>query len=455
MATAKKAAAIVAPVKAKKTEGTPLTPKLKKKLLDSTGLDCETEEEARTKMVAILAKSDINDVQGDSLEDIIDMVSAFPATEEEEEAIAAPVPKKKIVKVALPLEEVDEEQEAVDVERDTVEEEEEEAVPQPKAKKVAASPAKKKKVFVLEESTDATEEEETEELVEEVKAKGLAAGTAKKVGKKVAKKTDSERTHKLLGTHWETLDEAAKLKAVKPLRKFLPEKQFRIDFLTRSIICKYFGATSEHNIFKYHLLRLLPDGKLEGIFVSHRFKTPAEFAAYLPPAEEREGLKLNQGESCSYIHPFHIDAVIALFEETDFIKDSIAAATTTDSRMAANHKKLQAQMEGKKAATPAPAKKTGTAVAAKGKKVVEAVVEEEEATEEEEVPAPVKKVTAKIVPTAKPTAVVKGKKVVAPVEEEEAEEAEAEETPVPVKKATASVAKKAPVKAAAAPAKKK
>jgi hypothetical protein len=397
MATAKKTVGKkTAPVEEEES-GTPVTAKVAKQLAEIY-IEAETEEEAKEKLVAILAKGGINDVENDSLQDLIVMVAAFPAEEPTDEEEEAPAPVKKGVKgKKAPVVEEPEEEEA---EEEATDEEEEEDVDAPPVKKVMtkAKAAKAK-------AAPAEEEEDIEELVDEVETKKLTTGTKAKPPKAAKKeKAESARAHKLLGRKWATLTDVEKAKALKPLKKFLPEAEYRIDYLQDSIICKYLGETNEHNIFKYHLLRLLDDGKLEGIFVTHRFKEPAEFTEYLP--EDLTGLTLKKGESCSYIHPFHLDMVIELFSTTTFLKDSVDLATKVDGRMAANHKKLQTQMEGKDKGKAAPAP------AAKGKKTPPPPVEEEEEeveTEEEEEaeevvapPKAAKKVTAT---TAKPAPV--------------------------------------------------
>jgi hypothetical protein len=396
--TAKPAAAKKAAPTAAKPAGTPLNAKLIKRLKDEANIDVTTEEEALEKITAILAENEIVDLENYGLADLVDMVSAFPQTNGEEEAEEV-APKKPTAKKGTVKKAPEPEEEEETTEEAT--EEEEEVVAPPK--KVSKTKAKQHV------------EEETEELVEEVETKGLTTGS-KKGAKKSSPKKESTRVRKLQGRHWETLTDAEKSEAVKPLKKYLPEKSFRIVFLQRSFIVKYLGKTSEHNIFKLHLLRLLDDGKLEGIFVTHRFKTPAEFMEYLP--EDLGNMKLNKGASCSYIHPFHLDQVIELLKDTDFLKESIARAQKQDVKMADNLKKLNTQIESKGTTKGTP---VSTVKGKKAPKVVEVEAEEEEAVEEEiaeeeeeETPPPPKVASKKPAPAAAKAPAAPAKKAATP-----------------------------------------
>lgn len=406
MATASKKAAVKeTPVKSKKSVGTELSAKNITRL-KAMGISVTTEEEAKEKLLAIFKKNGLDEMGNDPIADLIEMAEAFPESGEDEpeeaEEMVEEKPKEakggKKVKKSEPDPEPEEDvEEELEPEEEAVEEQEEVVEEKPKKKA-----GKDKKV-----SKTKTEEadEEADALVEEVEEKDLKVPKKRQappVSDKKAKKK-STRVRKLQGRHWEDLTLAEKDKAVKPLRKVLPESQYRFEYLTKSVVVKYIGKTNEHNIFKYHLLRLLETGKLEGVCLSHRFKTAEEFQGYLP--EDLGGALLKTGVSCSYIQPFHQDQLMELLGETDFLKDSIAIVTKQDTKMKVNREKLEQQLNGK-GDKKVPAKTDK--VAKKTTKEVEPEEEEEEVVEEKPkktakkviektAPAPAKKVVAKVV----------------------------------------------------------
>lgn len=385
----------VAPV----SEGTPLNAKLAARMKNDLGIVVTTEEEARKKLAVIFKANDVTEIDDeDSLADLIDMAGALPTGDGD------PAPDDPEDEMA----DTEDEEDFPDAEGeeylpDTDDEEDGDVVAavapkKPTTKKVVTS--KKPKVEV----DDDEEEEQADDLVEEVEVKQLKPVKQKK--EKPAKKEKTgktERSRKLLGKHWEFLTAAEKEKALKPFRKVLPEKNYNIQELQRSIIVKFNGSANEHNIFKYHLLRQLDNGKLEGIFVSHRFKTPDELQAYLP--DGIESLNLRKGESCSYIHPFGQDMVLEMLADTDFLKESVARAAKQDTKMKNHREKLESALKVAKTTTPAKATK------GKPKGVQVAVIPINEDDEEEEVEVPAKKkVVAKAVPVKKVVA-AKAKKV--------------------------------------------
>jgi hypothetical protein len=419
MATApKKAAVKEAPVKSKKSAGIELSTKNIARL-KAIGINATMEEDAKEKMMVIFKKNGLDDMGNDSINDLIEIVEAFPETgkdePEEVDEVVEEKPKaakggKKVKKSEPepePEEDVEEEldEEVAEEEPDEIPEEEEEVVEE-KSKSKKAGKDKKVAKTKTEEA-----DEEADALVEEVEEKDLKVPKKRQappVSDKKAKKK-STRVRKLQGKHWEDLTLAEKDKAVKPLRKFLPEAQYRFEYLTKSVVVKYIGKTNEHNIFKYHLLRLLENGKLEGVCLSHRFKTAEEFQGYLP--EDLGGAMLKTGVSCSYIQPFHQDQLMELLGETDFLKDSIAIVTKQDTKMKVNREKLEQQLNGKGGDKKVSAKTDKTTK--KAKEVEPEEEEEEEVVEEEpkksakkvakkEVPVPVKKVVAKAVAAKKP-----------------------------------------------------
>lgn len=362
------------------TKQTPISTKLNTKL-EAIGIKVKTEEAARERLLGILAKENVEGVDDLALTELIEMATVFVGEgtdDDEEEEVAAPVAKKGSKKV------------------------------------------------VVEEEDDEDEEEEMDQLVEEVKSKKLTnkkpevvAPAKKATEAKVAKakvKTPVERK-KLEGARWEDLTDEQRKKAIKPLVKLMPADKFKFDFLQKGFTVKFFGKSTEQNILKVALARVLDNGKLEGVFVSFRFKKLEELAEFLPEevndAIEAGERKIKLGDSTTYIHPYGLDEMIWTLTETDFLEKSIALAEKMDSKMSTNRKKLE---EGMSSTT------------ATKKVVKKAPVVEEEEDDEEEV-APVKKATKK-----------------APVEEEDEDE---EEEVVVVKKATKKVEPAAPAKKAA------
>lgn len=403
--------------KTSKSEGTPLSAKLKARL-EAVGIKGDTEEETRAVMVAIFKEKELGDMEGDSFSDLVDMIEAFPPSENEGEEDEAEDEKPVKAKAAgkgkkKPEPEVEEEGEeepgADDLEEDELveeegedepeledEEPEEEVKPAKKTKKEKAVPVAKGKKKAEPEEDEEDPDEEADALVDEVKSKDIS--TKKKVAEKPEKKVKkqkSSRVRKLQGSHWEDLTDQQKEKALKPIRKLIDEKEVRVELLHRSIALKYMGKTGEHNIAKYHLLRLLEDGKLEGVFISNKFKEPEELQEYLP---ESDSFILRKGDGCSYAQPFHQDLLEEMFKDTDFLKESIARCSKQDTKMKVNREKLEAQLNGTKEKTKVPAK-TEKVVPAKGKKGIVAEIEEED--EEDEAPVAPAKKTGKVVPIAK------------------------------------------------------
>lgn len=370
--------------------------------LKALGIDTTDEKIARKKLLAILKKNEVPDCDEDPIDSLIEMCSVFSDAAGEEEA----------------------EEEETEVE----EVEEEAPAPKKKSAKPAPAPVKKgaKKVVPVVEEVD--EEEELDELVDEVKDKDLKTTPAKPVKKVEAKKT-TEHKRKLMGTRWLDLTDQQKEKALLPFRKLFPKDKYAIGVLQQSFTVTFLGKTSKQNIFKYHLLRLLENGKLEGVFVSHRFKEPTEFAEYLDESLVTDRT-LKQGDSCSYIHPLGQDEVMELLKDTDFLSESVKRAQQQDKKMQANRENLEKTLtEG------------GTKKKPENKKVTVVVVDtDEEGEEEEEAPAP-KKVAAKTAVAAKGTTKVVKKPAPAEVLDAE-DELEEEEEPAPAPKKKVAAKKK-------------
>lgn len=406
--------------KSNKSEGTPLSAKLKTRLKEAN-IEADTEEEAREKMVTIFKKQGLGDMEGDSLTDLIDMVTAFPAgeieeTEEEEKPVKAAkgaTKKKPIVEEEDEPSEEDLEYDETDdgiaeeAESEDIEEAEEEDTAPPVKKGKKAAPVKSKKKAEPEEDEEDADAE-ADALVDEVDSKDIS--TKKKATdkpEKKVKKQKSSRVRKLQGTHWEDLTDQQKEKALKPIKKLIDEKEIRIELLHRSFALKFMGKTGEHNIAKYHLLRMLEDGKLEGVFISNKFKEPEELQEYLP---ESDSFILRKGDGCSYAQPFHQDLLVEMFADTDFLKESVARCSKQDTKMKVNRDKLEAQLKGKE---KPGVKVTEKVVPAKTKKVAPPVEEEDE--EEDEAPTPPVKKAGKVVKieaaaTKKPIAKATAKK---------------------------------------------
>lgn len=375
--------------------------------LKSMGINTTEEKIARKKLLKILTDNNVPDCDEDPIDSLIEMASVFAGDAAEE---------------------VEDEEEVTEDEADGAEEEEEAPVVKKKGGSkpapVSAKKPAKKAAVVEEEDDEADEEEEMDDLVEEVKGKNLKSGSAKTAPapkKPTAKKTATHK-RKLTGTRWEDLTDEQKEKALVPFRKAFPAKQFKIALLQKSFTVTYLGKTSEQNICKYHLLRLQDNKKLEGVFVSHRFKDPTEFAGFLSEEIVAERT-LKQGDSCSYIHPFTQDEVFELINETDWLKESIVRAEQQDKKMQQNRANLEKTLnEG----TP---KKTTTKKAA-------VIVEDSEDEEEEEAPAPkaTKKSTTNKTTAATNVKSSAKKPVIVETEEEEEEE---EPAPAPKKKAVA------------------
>lgn len=348
------------------------------------GIKADTEEQARVKLIAILKKNDVDGIEKESLQSLFDMAVVFTGPDAASSNSADDA----------------DEQEAEDV----IDEDEE----MPAAKGTKAAPAKPGKKGNPDKEMDALSDEVTK-TGKTIPKKNSATAKAPKVKKAGAA---SART-KLLGKHWDTLTAEQKATALKPFKKLLPDAKFVFDLLQKSFTVKFLGKSSQQNIFKYHLLRLLDNGKLEGVFVAHRMKEIEELEGYLPDSVDVSQRTIKKGDSCSYIHPFSQDEVLEMLTDTKFLEVSIAAAEKQDVKMKTNRDKLDASLNAgnedaedeapaskvKGKATPAPA----PAAAGKKKtpaKPVAAVIPEEE---EEEMPA------AKVTPK-KAAAPAKGKK---------------------------------------------
>lgn len=359
--------------------------------LKGLGINVKTEPEARKALVEIMKKNEVEGVDDDPINDLLEMVSVFNNGSDEEAGEDA---------------EVDGEDEDTDTEEDTdTDEEEEEEVVTKTTKKTATKPATKAATKTAKAKPSAAkEEEEVEELIDEVASKSLKPAPKVKATPK-EKSAASTRARKLEGKRWEDMTDVEKQTALKPFKALLPEKLFRFEMLQKSFTVKYLGKSSEQNIFKYHLLRQLTNGELEGCFISHRYKTPDEFAEVLP---DLDGRKLLQGDSCAYVHPFKQSEIFEVIKTTDFLKESIVRAEKQDTKMRNGRESLERQLtEGK---TTTPAVKEDVKATKSVKVAPKASAEEAEEEEEAVVTAPAK-TTTKAVPSSK----VDNKKVTAPV----------------------------------------
>lgn len=334
----------------------------KKKLL-KIGITSTTEEDATAKILAFLAKNDVDNVEEEPLSQLIEMAEVFyddaPAEVED-----------------------DEEAEDEEAEEEAEEDEDEEPTPPVVVKKsavkavVKAAPVVAKKPAAKTKVEEIDEDEEMDKVLEEIKDKKI---NVKKPVAAPAKAVAGRKTE-LNGDKWDGRNNKAHDAMIKGFRKRFNEKEFQIDLLKQGFTVRVLGANAKTTIMNFDEVRI-DGGKLVGNFYCNRFKNPEDLLAILPEQYQAEGeseknVGFFRGESHPCIRKVTEDELMDILDNSEFLNMSLSKASTTDIKMGKNREKLEESI------TKPAAKKTTPVPAAKKPAPVQVEIEEEEELEE-------------------------------------------------------------------------
>jgi hypothetical protein len=264
------------------------------------------EEQARKKLIGILAENEVTEVDDEELNDLIEMAEAFvePSTEEAE------------------AEEVEEEVES-DIETD-------------------------------EELGELAEE------VEEIDEKATKKAPAKPVAKATtttAKKAPTPPTRTANGEVFNARENKAHLKMLEAFRGALPKEDFNFDILKQGFTVRMLSKNTKPTIFNYDGLRII-DGELVGDFYCNRFKKPDELIEVLPEAYQDRTIGMFRGESHPSIKKLTQTEVLDIIENSEVLAISLKKAGDIDQRMTNNREKLEESLNKGSKTPVVPAKKT-------------------------------------------------------------------------------------------------
>ena len=226
---------------------TKLTAQLSKKLT-SMGISVKTEEAAREKLLAILAKEGIDGMEGEETEILIDMAESFIDTDEPEE-----------------MDDEDSEENNESDSENVEDEEEEEPVEDAKedeiealADEVEAEDANAKE----EEAEEIPEDEEEAEEVEEKKTKNVVK-KEKKATKVKADKPAKERKMGAKGMKLDPKNIVEDRKYFEGLKELLPEKEFVYCWIVSSgVTIKSIGKNSKRAVYAIDNATLQADNSI-------------------------------------------------------------------------------------------------------------------------------------------------------------------------------------------------
>jgi hypothetical protein len=353
---------------------------LKLKAKDAAGIKAE--------LIKKLAENDVEGVDGETIDELMDMYEAFVNVKTEE--------------AEAEEEEAEEEEESTEEEEveELAEEEEEEEAP---AKKPAtkAAPAKTAPAAPVKKAAPAP-----------VAKKEVPAAKKEKAAPAIKYSA------------WNSEEKGSK-KQLQPIIDLFEGAE--VKWLKQGITLFFPGKSSKKAIISFDRVKVAEDGTVVGDLFFNALKGKEAVVEHLGEDKEFKCFNTNLW----FLSKMEVAEAVEILSETEGLIDHMTKTLAdADKRAVKNREKLEESIaKGKDGVKAAPAK---AAVKAK------AVVEEEEAEEEEEEEAPAPKKAAPAKTVAAPAKPVK-KAPVVEEEEEEAEEEEEEEVP----------AKKAPVKTVA------
>lgn len=302
---------------------TKLTAQLSKKLT-SMGISVKTEEAAREKLLAILAKEGIDGMEGEETEILIDMAESFIDIDEPEE-MDDEDSEENNESDSENVEDEEEEEPAEDAKEDEIE---------ALADEVEAEDANAK-----EEETEEIPEEEDEEESEEVEEKKTknAVKKEKKVTEVKADKPAKERKMGAKGMKLNPKNIAEDRKYFEPLREFFPDGDFEWCWITSSgVTIKSIGKNGKRAAYSLENVTLQNDNSITCTLY---------LGAFNKNTEKLEELGLDYKLAWSRT-PF---VKVTLDEASDIIKqtydDTMAFVGKIDKRLGDNRKKMKKSMQ--------------------------------------------------------------------------------------------------------------
>ena len=295
---------------------TKLTAQLSKKLT-SLGISVKTEEAAREKLLAILAKEGIDGMEGEETEILIDMAESFIDSDD--------------------VEEMDETEETNDVEseEEPAEEAKEDEI-EALADEVEAEDANNTEEELTEEEEEPTEEEElTEE--EDLQENSDVKETPKKEVKK-KEKAVKERKMGAKGMKLNPKNIAEDRKYFEPLKEFFPDGDFEWNWITSSgITIKSVGKNGKRGVYSIDASTLQNDNSITCNLYLMTFGKSLEKL-------EEFGLDYKVAWSgVPFIKNITLDEAIDIIKQT--YDDTMAFVGKIDKRLGDNRKKMEKSIQ--------------------------------------------------------------------------------------------------------------
>jgi hypothetical protein len=268
-----------------------------------------TVEEATKKLVEFLASNDVAGVEGDPINDLIEMAEVF----------YEPAPVKdntsgKIKDLPETQEEIEEED---------------------------------------------PETEDLDELAEEV--------VTQKIGSKktlpAAAKTAAAKTKKTVtdGEKFDARSIPAHNALLQPFRDYFPADEFQIDTLKQGFTVRVLGKNAKTTLLNFDELKLQKNKELIGNFYTNRFKSEEDLQKFLPEAYQDREMGMFRGESHPSIRKITQTELFDIFENSDFITETLQRASGKDVTMGVNREKLEQTLKsnaaGNKKAAPVKSSK--------------------------------------------------------------------------------------------------
>lgn len=298
----------------------------------------KTEEEARPKLIAHLAKHDLQGVEDDPINELVEFCEVLGEDEVETKPLpkaAAPAVKgKKVVEPEPEEEEEETEEEQLDGLAEELEEEEEEVVAKP-AKKAAAPVVATK-----------------------AKTAPAAVKTVAKPAKTEPVKASGGGREVIPGEKFDARNNKKHLAFIKPFEAFFPEEDFEITLLKQGFTVRVLGKNAKTTILNFDELKIV-DGKLAGNVYTNRFKSVEDLFEVLPEEYQEKEVGMFRMESHPSIRKVSQDELFDIFENSELVRTSLDRANAKDVKMGVNRERLE---ETLKQGTPA---KTAPKVVAK------------------------------------------------------------------------------------------
>ncbi len=277
-----------------------------------------------------------------------------------------------------------------------------------------------------EEISDLNETEDLDDLAEEVATqpiiakKGVAATAKPGAVKPTAAKTAAAKVKSVAtdGEKFDARNNPAHDALLQPFRDYFPPEDFQIDILKQGFTVRVLGKNAKTTLLNFDELKIGAKKELSGNLYTNRFKTPEDLLPFLPDIYHDREMGMFRAESHPSLRKITETELFDIFENSDFITESLNRASGKDAVMGANREKLEAVLNN----TTAPAKKKISPLApviedAELDEQLEEMVEEELMEEEaapvvvKRAPFSVKKAAVPVVATKKAAPVVKKKAV--------------------------------------------